>query len=155
MQREILVGGQRFVVDDPNDLLMPLMEYDQVAKHDAPDIVKGIRDIERLSPVEPMPRNYDPIGHIRGEGRMYEGIAGGNFNGWALAFAWFFFGTPAVVSCIFALSAIGKISHHPHLGDGLAIVVLLASPQTFYLYLLCLGTMAWARRQAATSGVRA
>jgi len=147
MQREILVGGQRFIVDDPNQLLMPLMEYDQVAKHDDPDVVKGIRDIERLSPVEPMPRNCDPIGHIRGEGRMYEGIAGGNFSGWALAFAWFFFGTPAVFSYILAFSAMGKFSHYPGLGDGLAIVVLLASPQTFYLYLLCLGTMAWWARR--------
>lgn len=152
MQRELLVGGQRFVVNDPNHSLMPLRDYDQVAKHDAPDVVKGIRDIERLSPVEPMPRNCDPIGHIRGEGRMYEGIAGGNFKGWALAFAWLVFGTPSVVSYIFAFNAIGGLSRHPYYGDGLMIIGLLVSPQTFYLYLLCLGTMAWlTRRQAATS----
>lgn len=42
-----------------------LIEYDQIAKHDDPDVVKGIRDIERLSLVEPMPRNCDPIGHRR------------------------------------------------------------------------------------------
>jgi len=156
MQREILVGGQRFVVDEPNQLLMPLMEYDQVAKHDDPDVVKGIQDIERLYPIEPMPRNCDPIGHIRGEGRMYEGIAGGNFSGWALAFAWLFFGTPAVVSTIFVFSAVGVLSRHPYYGDGLAFILLLVSPRTFYLYLLCLGTLAWwARRRAGASRVHA
>jgi len=156
MQREILVGGQRFVVDDPNQSLMPLMEYDQVAKHDDPDVVKGTRDIERLSPIEPMSNNCDPIGVIRGRGRMYEGIAGGNYKGWALAFAWFFFGTPAVISYIFAFNAIVGLSPQPNYVDGLMIVVLLASPQTFYLYLLCLGTVAWlARHRTSTSGVRA
>ena len=72
MQREIQVGSQRFVVDDPNQLLMPLMEYDQVAKHDDPDVVEGTRDIERQSSIEPMPRNCDPIGAnciwVRGSG---------------------------------------------------------------------------------------
>ena len=71
MQREIQVGRQRFVVDDPNQLLMPLMEYDQVAKHD-PDVMEGTRDIERQSAIEPMPRNCDPIGAnciwVRGPG---------------------------------------------------------------------------------------
>jgi hypothetical protein len=154
MQREILVGGQRFVVDDPNQSLVPLMEYDQIAKHDDPNVVKGIRDIERLNPIEPMPRNCDPMGHIRGEGRMYEGIARGNIHGWALAFAWFVFGTPAIVSYMLALIALGNGSHHTGLGNGLAIVVLLATPQTFYLYLLCLGTMAWwARRRIVASGM--
>ena len=156
MLRVILIGSQRFVVDDPDQLLMPLMEYDQVAKHDDPDVVKGIRDIERLYPVEPMPRNCDPIGHIRGEGRMYEGIAGGNFSGWALAFAWFFFGIPAVVFTSLVFSAIGGLSRFPGVGDGLMVALLLAQPQTFYLYLLCFGTFAWwARRQAIPSGARA
>jgi len=156
MQREILVGARRFVVDDPNQLLMPLMEYDQVAKHDDPDVVKGIQDIERLYPIEPMPRNCDPIGAIRGRGRMYEGIAGGSYKGWALAFAWLVFGAPAVVSYIFALSAIGGLSPQPNYLDGLLVIVLLATPQTFYLYLLYLGTRAWlAKRQTAASGVRA
>ena len=152
MLRVILVGGQRFVVDDPNQLLMPIMEYDQVAKHDDPDVVKGTRDIERLSPIEPMPNNCDPIGVIRGRGRMYEAIAGGNYKGWALAFAWLFFGTPAVISYIFAFNAIVGLSPQPNYVDGLMIVVLVASPQTFFLYLLFLGTSAWlARRQAGAS----
>jgi len=146
MLRVILVGSQRFVVDDPNDSLMPLREYDQVAKHDDPDVVKGIRNIERLSPVEPMPNNCDPIGVIRGRGRMYEGIAGGSFKGWALAFAWLFFGTPAVISYTFAFSAIVGLSPQPNYVHGLMIVVLLTSPETFYLYLLCMGTIAWLKR---------
>jgi hypothetical protein len=148
MLRELLVGGQRFIVHDPNHSLMPLMEYDQVARHDAPDVVKGIRDIERQNAVEPMPNNCDPMGAIRGRGRMYEGIVGGNYKGWALVFAWFYFGTPALIGYVFTLCTImGNFAqssrNYPGAGDGLAIILLLASPSTFFLYLLWLGTSAW------------
>ena len=118
------------------------MEYDQVARHDVPDVVKGIRDIERQNAVEPMPNNCDPMGAIRGRGRMYEGIAGGNYKGWALAFAWFYFGTPAIIGYVFALSAITSnfsqsARNYPGSGDGLAIMLLASPPDV-----LSLSTMA-------------
>jgi hypothetical protein len=160
MKREVTIGGQSFVIDDPHGSLMQVSEIERKAEQaETVPIEVSVRQA-RTNYVEPMPDNNDPIQSIRGRGMLAERIARGQISAGALVFAWITLGIPClcvvamIVSLMLPRLISGELAWHEVIARIVGFLLANLFPG-FGIYLLISGTLGAIKRRARPQTGRA